>query len=128
MNAWLVAAAAVLALIGVVHSWLGERRIFRHLRRGGAVPTGGAPVLREFQTRILWGCWHLASLLGFALVGLLLWLATPAAREVSGGIAETIIAATMIACAGLVAWSNRGRHPAWAACLLVAGLMLRSYL
>ena len=128
MNPWLVAAAVTLALIGVVHSWLGERRIFAPLRRGGIVPTGGAPVLREFQTRILWACWHLASLLGFALAGLLLWLATPAARAASAGVVEGLIAATMVACAALVLWSNRGRHPAWVAFLGAACLVLASYL
>ena len=62
MNTALVLAAAALALVGAAHSVLGEILVFRRLRhRGGIVPTGGQPVLREFHVRILWGTWHLVS-------------------------------------------------------------------
>lgn len=128
MNAWLAGAAALVFTIGLVHSVLGERRIFRHLRRAGIVPTGGAPVLRDFQTRILWASWHLVTVLAWALAALLLWLAQPAARAASGGVVEQICIAALVASAGLVLWSNRGRHPAWIALLAAAALVLRSYL
>jgi len=40
----LYAMAGVLAAVtGLAHSVLGERLIFRHLRRGGAGPTLGPP-------------------------------------------------------------------------------------
>lgn len=126
MNAWLLGAAALVFVIGIVHSWLGELRIFRHLRQAGVVPTGGAPVLRAFQTRILWATWHVVSVLAWALAGLLLWLAQPAARAASGGFAEQVIAAALAACGGLVLLSNRGRHPAWLALLAAAALVLIS--
>ena len=83
MNPWLVAAAATVFVIGLVHSVLGEHMIFRHLRHGsassGIVPTGGAPALRDFQTRILWASWHLVTVLAWALAALIFWLARPAA-------------------------------------------------
>lgn len=126
MNAWLLGAAALVFLIGVVHSWLGERRIFRNLRETGVVPTGGAPVLRAFQTRILWASWHLVTVMAWAFAALLLWLARPAAQAASGGVVEGAIAAALTAGAGLVLWSNRGRHPAWIALLLAAVLVLMS--
>ena len=126
MNAWLLGAAALVFVIGVAHSWLGELRIFRQLRQGGVVPSGGAPVLRAFQTRILWASWHVVTVLAWALAALLLWLARPAARAASGGVVEWIIAAALTACAGLVLWSNRGRHPAWVALLAAAALVLMS--
>lgn len=34
---------------------------------------------------------------------------------------------TMVGCAARVAWSNGGRHPAWAPFLLTASLVLKSY-
>lgn len=126
MNAWLIGAAALVFVIGLVHSWLGEQRIFRHLRRGGIVPTGGDPVLRAFQTRILWASWHFVTVLGWSLSALLLWLAQPAAREASSGVVEAVIAVALAAGGGLVLWSNRGRHPAWVALLAAAGLVLAS--
>lgn len=126
MNPWLVGAAALVLVIGLVHSWLGELRIFRHLRRGGIVPTGGDPVLRAFQTRILWASWHVVTVLAWALAGLLLWLAQPAARAASGGFAETVIAAALAASGALVLLSNRGRHPAWLALWAAAALVLMS--
>jgi hypothetical protein len=126
MNHWLVGAAALVFIIGLVHSWLGELRVFRHLRRGGVVPTGGDPVLRAFQTRILWGSWHLVTVLAWALAALLLWLAEPAARAASGGVVERICAVALVAAAGLVLWSNRGRHPAWIALLAAAALIVLS--
>lgn len=126
MNGWLVAAAASVFTIGLVHSWMGELRIFRHLRRGGVVPTGGAPVLRDFQTRILWASWHLVTLLAWALAALMLWLAQPAVQAVSGGLVEGVVAAALVAGGGLVLWSNRGRHLAWIALPAAAALVLMS--
>lgn len=71
MNTALVLAAGGLALVGVAHSVLGELLVFRALRTEGIVPTGGRPVLREWQVRILWGTWHLATVLGWALSALM---------------------------------------------------------
>ncbi|MFG6432647.1 hypothetical protein [Roseateles sp. LYH14W] len=126
MNAWLVAAAALVFVTGLAHSWLGELMVFRQLRDGGVVPSGGAPVLRGFQTRILWASWHLVTVLAWAFAALLLWLAQPAARAASGGVVEGIAAAALTAGAGLVLWSNRSRHPAWIALLATAALVLMS--
>lgn len=123
MNPWLVAASAVVFITGLLHSVLGERMIFRHLRRHGVVPDGGTPVLRGFQTRILWASWHLATVFGWGLAGLLLWLASPAAQQASAGVIETISASALAAGGGLVLCSNRGRHPGWVALLLAAGLV-----
>jgi len=126
MNGWLVGAAALVFLIGLAHSWIGELRIFRHLRERGVVPTGGAPVLRAFQTRILWASWHLVTVMAWAFAALLVWLSQPASRAASGGVVEWTLAAALTAGAGLVLWSNRGRHPAWIALLAAAALVLMS--
>ena len=65
MNNPLLLAAAGLALVGLVHSVLGEVLVFRTLRTHGLVPTAGYPVLRERQVRILWASWHLVTVLGW---------------------------------------------------------------
>jgi hypothetical protein len=127
MNPWLIGAAALSTLIVVVHSVIGEQRIFRHLRSAGQiVPTEGGTLLREFQVRILWGAWHGLSAMGLGLAGVLLWLGQPAARLASAGRVEWCVAMAMAATGVLVFVSNRGRHPAWVALLCVAGLVLMS--
>jgi len=123
MNAWLLGAAALVFVIGLVHSLLGERMIFRHLRQGGLVPTAGAPVLREYQTRILWATWHVVTLFGWALAAVLAWLAQPAVRAASAGLIEQAVMAALVASAGLVLVATRGRHVAWVALLAAAVLV-----
>ena len=68
-NTALTLAAACLALVGVAHSVLGELLLFRRLRTQGH-PTAGRlepgtarQVLHTPQLRILWGTWHVASVL-----------------------------------------------------------------
>lgn len=126
MNPWFLAAAALSALIALAHSVIGETRIFRHLRQAGRlVPTEGGALLREFQVRILWGAWHGLSAMGLGLAGVLVWLSTPAAQRASAGRVEACVALAMAATGLLVLVSNRGRHPAWLALCIVAGLVLR---
>ncbi len=119
----LYATAGVLALVtGVVHSVLGERLIFRHLRSGGLVPTKDAPPLRERNIRILWATWHLGSVFGWAFAGVLLYLAS---APPDASLATAVVRAIVFAHAGgavLVLVGTRGRHPGWIALLAVAVL------
>ena len=122
-TAWVLAASA-LALTGAAHSVLGEMLVFRRLRqRGGVVPTGGQPVLREFQVRILWGSWHLVTVLGWALSALLWRLGTGAAGAELGTWVADVAAAAALASGLLVFFATEGRHPAWAVLLVVATLV-----
>jgi hypothetical protein len=63
MHSLLVAAAVIATVTGFVHSLLGERLIFRHLRASSLVPSLPAPPLQSRHVRILWATWHLASVL-----------------------------------------------------------------
>ena len=124
MNNWMISAAMLSSLVGLVHSVMGERRIFRHLRRARhVVPTEGGALLREFQVRILWASWHLVTLLSWVLAAVMIWLAQPAARSVSGGRLELTLALAFVLAGMLVLISNRGRHPAWIALWAVAVLV-----
>ena len=123
MNTALVLAAAGLALVGAVHSVMGEILVFRTLRTRGVVPTGGYPVLREHQVRILWGTWHLVTVLGWALSALLWRLASaPVETNLAAWMADVAGAATL-ASGLLVFYATDGRHPAWAALLVIATLV-----
>ena len=123
MNTALMLAAVGLAMVGVAHSVLGEVLVFRSLRTRGIVPTGGRPVLRERQVRILWGTWHLVTVLGWALSALLWRLATVAVEtELAAWIADVAGAATL-ASGLLVFFATEGRHPAWFALMVIAALV-----
>lgn len=124
MNMGLMVAAGLSCVIGLVHSVMGEQRIFRHLRRDGRmVPTEGGALLREFQVRILWATWHLVSLLIWVLAAVLVWLAQPEARDAPGGWIKLTIALAYALAGLLVMFSNRGRHLAWVALWAVALLV-----
>ena len=123
MNLWLLSAGLLTFLIGAVHSVLGEVRVFRHLRSRGWVPTQAAPVLREFQVRILWGSWHLVTIFGWGLSAALIRLAQPdMPADLRVGLAG-IVAVALAAAALLVAGATRGKHPAWIALLLATALV-----
>jgi hypothetical protein len=124
MNTALVLAASGLALVGAAHSVLGEIMVFRRLRqRGGIVPTGGQPVLREPHVRILWGSWHLVTVLGWALSALLWRLGTGTSGADLGAWVADVAAAASLASGLLVFYATDGRHPAWVALLVVATLV-----
>lgn len=123
MNTALLLAAAGLAIVGAVHSVMGEILVFRTLRTRGVVPTGGYPVLREHQVRILWGTWHLVTLLGWALSAVLWRLASvPVETDLVAWMADLAGAATL-ASGLLVFYATDGRHPAWVALLVIATLV-----
>jgi hypothetical protein len=122
MNNPLLLAAAGLALVGLIHSVLGEVLVFRTLRTHGLVPTAGYPVLRERQVRILWASWHLVTVLGWALSALLWRLgAAPGSSDLRHGSPTPLRA--LLACALLVGFATKGRHPALCALLVVSALV-----
>ena len=99
MNNPLLLAAAGLALVGLIHSVLGEVLVFRTLRTQGLVPAAGYPVLRERQVRILWASWHLVTVLGWALSALLWRLGSgPWDQDLAAWIANSTTLA-LLACA-----------------------------
>lgn len=117
MSLMLLAAAGLTVAIAMVHSVLGERRIFRHLW------SGGAPQLSAFQVGILWASWHLVSLFGLALAAALFCLASPTGLVDLPAVLRSAVIASMVGGAGLVGFGTRGRHPAWVALLAVAVLV-----
>lgn len=114
------AAGVLAALTGAVHSVLGERLIFRHLRQGSFIPTTGTPPLRESHIRILWATWHIGSVFGWAFAGVLLHLAfVPPAVSLSQFVLSAIVSAYFGA-SMLVLVGTQGRHPGWIALLFIA--------
>lgn len=124
MNTTLLLAAAGLALVGLAHSVMGEILVFRQLRRTrGLVPTAGYPVLRERHVRILWGTWHVVTLLGWALSALLWRLGTAASDSALQLWVMDVAGLATLASGVLVFVATRGAHPGWFALMSIAALV-----
>jgi len=108
MNLWLVAAAAVIVLLAIAHSYLGERILIGPLQRRDDLP----PMMGDttLSKRTLRFAWHVTSVLALGLAGLLLLLAR---YEQDTLTAARIIAATLALSGLLSLVIARGRHPAW---------------
>lgn len=122
MNWYFFAAATLTFVVGLVHSVLGERLVFRRMRQTGAIPTNGGSVLREGHVRILWASWHVATVLGWCVASALFWLSLPFSGEQGAPFVARPIVAAMLACSLLVLVGTKGRHPGWVAFLGVAVL------
>lgn len=115
MNAFLVAAAGVVTLGGVLHSLLGERLILSKLSTASLPKVVGSS---DFTLQVLRLFWHLVSVAwwGFALL-LVLLARMPGEANRSLLLA---IAATFLASAIVSAVVSRGKHFSWGVLLLTA--------
>jgi hypothetical protein len=123
MNRFLLAAAVLTFVVGLVHSVFGEILIFSKLRRGGIIPTEGAPLLRERNVRIVWASWHVVTAFGWAMGWVLASIARQPAIGPSDRIVGQAIAMSMLCGSVLVAVGTKGRHPGWIGLLGVAALV-----
>ena len=119
MNTYLIIASVLALLVGIIHSFLGEKLIFSKLRSGKLVPTNVSPPLQERHIQIIWATWHIVSVLGIGIAAILFWLAQPSTNIEIGLALQTYIAVPMFISALLVFGATKGRHPGWAGLLLV---------
>ncbi|GAB5561872.1 MAG: hypothetical protein SynsKO_35190 [Synoicihabitans sp.] len=113
----LYCAAALIVLIGLAHSYLGERFILQRLFRNGQLPRllGGT----EFTQKTLRFAWHLTSVAWWGLAAILILLAEPAASPAAIGQVIAIVFGIHFAVA-LIA--SRGQHLSWIVFLAIAAL------
>ena len=107
-------AAVLTTVIGVAHSYLGERYILVRLFRRSDLPTlFGTP---EFTVRTLRFAWHITSIawIGFAAI-LVLLAHPPVAKHLLGGV----VGATFVATAAAILVGSRGKHLAWPLFLVI---------
>lgn len=116
----LYAAAVILACTGVLHSYLGEKKLLAPLL---AMPPAGLLAVTRARRLLRWA-WHLTSLAWFALA----WLLASSA----GGSFELPTVATVLALSLLSAvicfWSAGPRHPGAIAFSICAALLVASRL
>jgi hypothetical protein len=122
VNSCFIAAAALIVVIGLVHSVLGERLVFQRMRTHGIVPVNGGQILHESSVRILWASWHIVTILGWCIAGALWWLALPAnAALAQSGLVKGISGA-LLGSSALVFFGTKSKHPGWAGLLTAAML------
>jgi hypothetical protein len=116
----LYAAATLVLLVGIVHSWLGERVIIMPLL---AIEPRQGPLKSAFIRKIIRFAWHITTLawLGLALV-LLALLPAPVGEQ--GRMIALIIAATFFVSGLISLIISKGRHIAWPLFFLIAVLAL----
>ena len=111
-------AAALLFLLGLAHSVLGERYLLTRLFRRDNLPKLLGST--AFTVGTLRFVWHLTTLAWYGLATLLLLAARD---EIDVGSTLRGIAAVALVSALLPAFFTRGRHLSWVVFLAVAGLL-----
>ncbi len=128
MNGILGAAAILAAMLGLMHSVLGELLLLRHfgeveglrpIATGVLVPLRGLPATSLLSKQTIRMSWHALTAFGLAASAI---LATFAMRPLDAGatIAIRILAAAFLACAALFFVGTRLRHPGGYAFLALA--------
>ena len=123
MNTYLVSAAILAFVVGLVHSILGELMVFSRMRQGLIVPTNGGSVLRQPHVRILWASWHVLTIFGWSLAAVLLLLASePSVGSLRDSLLQAVAVAMLLGSV-VVFYGTKARHPGWLGLLAVAALI-----
>lgn len=114
----LVLAAGLTVVIGIVHSWLGERRLIGPLL---AIEPRPSILKSGFFRNVLRFAWHITTLAWIGMAGAMAALAL-APLDRTGRIAVAVLGATFLVHSLLILGMSRGRHLAWPVFLLIAAL------
>lgn len=115
----LYAAAFLVVLLGLAHSWLGERYLLQRLfRRSEHLPKllGGT----DFTKNTLRFVWHMTTVMAFGFALLMVQLADDTAPV---GMAKAI-GRCLIVCGALPLVYTRGRHLSWVGLFAAGALCL----
>lgn len=108
----ILVASIILALIGVVHSYLGEKYILMRLFRRDNIPRLFGD---DFFTKgTLRFCWHIMSVASFGFSAILFH--KPSHDEFT----LYVVGSVFLASALLSSFFTRGRHLSWVAFLVVS--------
>ena len=121
MNVFLLLAAAILFLIGIMHTvlaeWKGERTLVRRITRARLLDSSDAQDL--VARRIVRLAWHLTSLTWCGIAAALTYLAFVEQTE-SLRMVVRILASTFLLHSVLSLVIVRGKHTSWYMFLLVS--------
>lgn len=115
----LYAAAAIIVLLGLAHSALGERFIITRLLRRDDLPKvlGSS----EFTKHTLRYCWHLTTVMALGMAYLLIQIEQ---GDVHAALVRTL-AVTLIVSAVLAIVVTRARHLSWVGLIMAAVICFR---
>ncbi len=119
MNTYLLLAAGISAIGGILHSILGERLILSKLEASGLPETLGSSL---FALRVLRLFWHLVSVAWWGFAALLILLASMPPTEDNQRLIWAI-AATFLASAMVSFIVSKGKHFSWGMLLIIAVLI-----
>lgn len=119
MSALYLVAASLCLVLGLAHSYLGERYILIRLFRRPDLPKlfGGT----EFTTRTLRFAWHLTSVAWWGSGALFVFMARDGLTSAS---VSGVLSAVFLLSGALTLVASRGRHLAWLAFLAIGGIAL----
>lgn len=122
MNILLISAAVLTIVIGIAHSWLGERFILCRLFRRSDLPKLFGD--DTFTRQTLRFAWHLTTVAWFGLAAVLVVLSGALAGiRTSNGVVFAVTQ-TFVASAILALIFTRGRHLSWVVFTIIAALCL----
>ncbi|MGB0653331.1 MAG: hypothetical protein ACPGQL_09045 [Thermoplasmatota archaeon] len=113
-------AAALIVVLAVIHSVLGERAILMRLRKGALPPLFGDDTFTRNTLRFVW---HALTLAWWAIAALLV-LAPAEAEALVGWTTIAVLFATAL----LTIVISRGRHLSWVVELVAAGAVATALL
>ncbi len=120
INIWFTIAAVLTVLIGVVHSLLGEKFIIGPLQRRRDLPIiFGSD---KHTKRTLRFAWHLTTLAGFGLAGIMFLLAF--SESLSVRLVTTVLCSTFASSFVLSLVGTRAKHFSWFVFLVIVILLL----
>jgi hypothetical protein len=119
MPALYFVAASLCLVLGLAHSYLGERYILIRLFRRPDLPKllGGT----EFTTRTLRFAWHLTSVAWWGAGGLFYFMARD---RLSSASVAGVLAGVFLVSAAVTLVASRGRHLAWPVFLAIGVIAL----
>jgi hypothetical protein len=115
----LYVAAFLLFLVGIAHSYLGERYILMRLFRRDDLPKIGGS--SRFTMRTLRFAWHITSVAWWGFAAVVVLLANPPATSHAIGL---VIGGTFLVHFAVVLAASRGRHLSWPVFLAIGILIL----
>ncbi len=115
-NYYILGAAALCVVLGLIHSVMGEVLIFQRWRRT-------PPKIPRQHRGIIRATWHITTLLAFVMAILMQTISSYPMDMVMHVMWHWTIVACFAACCLLVLWLTKGRHPGWIVLLIITGLL-----
>jgi hypothetical protein len=115
-------SALLFVVLGVAHSYLGERYILTRLFRVPGLPSLSGSV--RYMQRILRLAWHVTSVAWFGLAGIIVLIAQ---QQLTARGVSTVIGITSLASFVVVLVGSRGKHVAAWLMFLIAGTVTVCY-